>query len=92
MKLKEVSKYASILQKEHEHFFKNPKAFSLPNGKVEFDYSKENVFYKTTKVGSSVYYANTTKITEIEYNKALNTEFFLIKPKSQVVKLVHQIF
>lgn len=84
LQLKEVSKYALILQKEHEHFFANPTAFALPNGKVQFDYSKENVFYKTTKVGSSLYYANTTKITDKEYNKALNTEFMDINFKNIV--------
>lgn len=84
LQLKEVSNYASILQKEHEHFFANPNAFALPNGKVEFDYSKENVFFKTTKIGSSLYYANTTKIGQKELNKALKTEFMDINFKNIV--------
>lgn len=84
LQLNEVSKYATILQKEQEFFFEINDAFSLPNGKVEFDYSKENVFFKTTKIGSSVYYANTTKIGTKEYNKALKTEFMGVSFKNIV--------
>jgi C4-dicarboxylate-specific signal transduction histidine kinase len=82
--LLEVSKSAVILQKEHEAFFKNPNGFSLPNGTPKFGVATNGVFYKTNKVGSSVYYSSKTKIGQKELQKATKTEFMDITFRSLV--------
>jgi hypothetical protein len=73
-KLRQVSEYATILQKEHESIFKNSENIYLPNGKPTFDVASNGVYYKTNKVGASLYYSSNTKITEVEAHKALFTE------------------
>lgn len=73
-KLRQVSEYATILQKEHESIFRNSNNIYLPNGTPTFDVAKNGVFYKTNEVGSSLYYSSQTKITDVEKNKALFTE------------------
>ena len=82
--LLEVSKSALILQKEHEAFFKNPNGFSLPNGTPKFGVADNGVFYKTNKVGSSVYYSSKTKIGQKELQKATKTEFMDVSFQSLV--------
>ena len=73
-KLRQVSEYATILQKEHESIFKNSENIYLPNGKPTFDVASNGVYYKTNKIGASLYYSSNTKITEVEAHKALFTE------------------
>ena len=82
--LLEVSKSALMLQKEHEAFFKNPNGFGLPNGAPSFAVASNGVFYKTNKIGSSIYYSSKTKITQKEREKATKTEFMDISFKSLV--------
>ncbi len=72
--LQEVSKYASLLQNEHQLFFSNPNLSGMPNGEVQFATAENGAFYKTTHVGSSLYYASTTKIGEEELQKAKRSE------------------
>ena len=83
-KLAEVSRMASILQYTHQNIMTNPKQFGLPNGKPLFDVAPNGVFYKTNKVGSSLYYSSQTKITEVERNKAIFTEAMDMSLKSIV--------
>ncbi|WP_321314436.1 ATP-binding protein [Halarcobacter sp.] len=73
-KLNEVSMMAKLLQNEHQVLFKNLKNNRLPNGKPSFDVAPNGVFYKTNKVGSSVYYSAQTKIDEKAIEKATFTE------------------
>ncbi|RXJ67658.1 hypothetical protein CRV08_09820 [Halarcobacter ebronensis] len=73
-KLNEVSMLAKLLQNEHETLFKNSNNFSLPNGEPTFDIAPNGVFYKTNKVGSSLYYSSQTKMDEKAKNKARFTE------------------
>lgn len=89
--LLEVSKSASMLQKEHEAFFKNPNGFGLPNGTPSFAVASNGVFYKSNKIGSSIYYSSKTPITQKEREKATKTEFMdvsfkgLVETNSKVV-------
>ena len=73
-KLNEVSRMAKILQHEHQAIMKNPTTFGLPNGKPSFAVAANGVFYKTNKVGSSIYYSSKTKIGAEELIKAKYTE------------------
>ncbi|WP_320036382.1 sensor histidine kinase [Halarcobacter sp.] len=73
-KLNEVSMMAKLLQNEHQVIFNNPKYTALPNGEPSFDVAENGVFYKTNKVGSSVYYSAQTKIDEKARAKATFTE------------------
>jgi signal transduction histidine kinase len=82
--LREVSKYAHILQNEHQLFFQNRNAFGLPNGEVEFAVAENGAFYKKTEVGSSLYYASTTEIGKEQLEKALKSEAMDITFKSIV--------
>jgi diguanylate cyclase (GGDEF)-like protein len=72
--LDEISRLSQILQKEHEHFFSNPKLTYLPFGMPTFEVAKNGVYYKTNKVGSSLYYSSDTKMTDEIKNKALRSE------------------
>lgn len=83
-KLAEVSRMASILQYTHQNIMANPKQFGLPNGKPQFDVAQNGVFYKTNKIGSSLYYSAKTQITETEKNKAIFTEAMDMSLKSIV--------
>ncbi|XOB63024.1 sensor histidine kinase [Campylobacterota bacterium DY0563] len=73
-KLNEITMMAKFLQNEHQVIFKNPKNSALPNGKPSFDVASNGVFYKTNKIGSSVYYSSQTKIDEEAKAKAIFTE------------------
>ncbi len=73
-KLKQISEYATILQKEHELVFANSQNTFLPNGKPSFDVAPNGVFYKTNEIGSSLYYSSNTKMTQKEKDKAIFTE------------------
>jgi len=81
-KLSEVSRLALILQKEHEKIFENPKGFGLPNGKPTFDIAENGVYYKTNKVGSSLYYSSNTKLDSNKKDKAEFTEAMDVSFKS----------
>lgn len=83
-KLAEISRIASMLQFEHQNIITNPQQFGLPNGKPNFDVASNGVFYKTNKVGSSLYYSAQTKIGEKERNKAIFTEAMDTSLKSVV--------
>ncbi len=83
-KLAVISEYGTLLQKEHEAIFRNPKRFSLPNNEPNFAFSNTNVFYKTNKVGSSLYYSARTKITQKERDKATFTEAMDVSLKNIV--------
>ena len=83
-KLNEVSRLAKVLQFEHEAIIKNPNGFGLPNGKPSFDVAENGVFYKTNKVGSSLYYSANTKMNEEQIAKATYTEAMDISFKSIV--------
>jgi len=73
-KLEEVSRLAKILQFEHQELFKKPYNFTLPNELPSFDVAQNGVFYKTNKVGSSLYYSSKTNITQEQKDKATFTE------------------
>ena len=81
-KLSEVSRLALILQKEHEKIFENLKGFGLPNGKPTFDIAENGVYYKTNKVGSSLYYSSNTKLDSNKKDKAEFTEAMDVSFKS----------
>jgi hypothetical protein len=83
-KLAVISQLSTLLQREHEAIFRNPKGFALPNGEPSFAFSDINVFYKTNKVGSSLYYGAKTKITEKERDKATFTEAMDVSLKNIV--------
>jgi len=73
-KLTEISRNATLLQKEHETIFKNSSSFALPNGMPSFDVATNGVFYKTNEIGSSLYYSSKTSIGQKEKEKAIFTE------------------
>ncbi len=83
-KLTEISQLATLLQREHEIIFSNPDRFSLPNKEPQFAFADNKVFYKTNKIGSSVYYSAKTKITQVEKNKAIFTEAMDVSLKNIV--------
>ena len=83
-KLSIISELSTILQKEHEAIFANPKGFALPNNEPSFAFSDINVFYKTNKIGSSVYYSAKTEITQEERDKAIFTEAMDVSLKNMV--------
>lgn len=83
-KLTEISQLATILQKEQELIFSNPNRFSLPNKEPQFAFADNKVFYKTNKIGSSLYYSAQTKITQVERNKAIFTEAMDVSLKNIV--------
>ena len=83
-KLSEISQLATILQREHELILSNPDRISLPNEDPQFDFADNNVFYKTNKVGSSLYYSSKTQITPVEKNKAIFTEAMDVSLKNIV--------
>lgn len=73
-KLNEVSRLAKILQNENQIILKNPLNYTLPNGEPSFLVAPNGVFYKTNKVGSSLYYSAKTEINEQTRKKAIITE------------------
>jgi signal transduction histidine kinase len=83
-KLTEISQLATLLQREHESIFSNSDRYSLPNKEPQFAFADNKVFYKTNKVGSSLYYSSKTKITEIERKKAIFTEAMDVSLKNIV--------
>ncbi|SDP40306.1 sensor histidine kinase [Desulforhopalus singaporensis] len=83
-KLSEVSRLVSVLQKEHELLFANPDVCGLPNGSPEFRVAPNGVFYKTNKVGASLYYSANTNITAKKRHKAIFTEAMDVGFKSIV--------
>ncbi len=83
-KLAEVSRMASMLQYEQQNIMAHPEQFGLPNGKPQFDFASNGVFYKTNKIGASLYYSSQTKIGQNEINKATFTEAMDISLKSVV--------
>jgi len=82
--LGEISRLSKILQKEHEHFFLNPQLNHLPFGVPVFKTDSEGVYYKSNKIGSSLYYSSDTKITQLERDKALRSEIMDISLKNIV--------
>ena len=83
-KLVEISRMASILQDAHENIMSNPEQFQLSNFNVNFGIASNGVFYKTSEIGSSLYYSSETKITDIERKKAIITEAMDTSLKSVV--------
>jgi signal transduction histidine kinase len=83
-KLSEISQLATLLQREHELIFSNSNRFSLPNEEPQFAFADNKVFYKTNKVGSSLYYSAKTQITQVERNKAIFTEAMDVSLKNIV--------
>ena len=70
-----VSDLALIMRRDHEAFFADPNACYLQNGKPEFNVHENGAFYKSKdNGGGSLYFANTTKISEKERHKALCSE------------------
>ncbi len=63
---------------------KNPTSFGLPNGDPSFAVAPNGVFYKSNKVGSSIYYSAKTKIGPEQLNKVKYTEAMDITFKSIV--------
>lgn len=82
--LGEISRLSKILQKEHEHFFLNPQLNHLPFGVPVFKTDPEDVYYKSNKIGSSLYYSSDTKITHVERDKALRSEIMDVSLKNIV--------
>ena len=81
-KLNEVSMFSKLLQNEHQALFKNPQNFGLPNSQPTFEVAPNGVYYKTNRVGSSLYYSSNTKIDEKAKAKASFTEAMDISFKS----------
>ncbi|PHS37705.1 MAG: peptidase C56 [Sulfurovum sp.] len=71
--LSNISKLATILQKEHANLFKY-KTLNINRSLAQFNIAENGVFYKTNKDGSSLYYSSKTPIGQEEKNKAIFTE------------------
>jgi len=67
----DIESYANLLQREHQKLFSFPKIIDYD---IKFNFAQNGAFYKTTKIGSSLYYSSTTKITKKEREKALFSE------------------
>lgn len=65
---------ARLLQDEHRSLFSEPDAFGLPAGQPSFAVAENGMFYKTDKLGSSLYYSSTTKLTGAQRKKAIASE------------------
>ena len=73
--LQEVSRYAAILQRDHEKFFANSDSCFLPNDTPRFAVHRNGAYYKTNNNGgASLYYSASTSIGTVEKKKALCSE------------------
>ena len=74
-RLKEVSSYAELIQRDHEAFFANPEACFFPYGEPEFATHENGAYYKlNNNKGASLYYSSNTKMGETEKQKARCSE------------------
>ncbi len=73
--LKEVSRYAEMLQREHQHFFASPGTCYFPNGRPEFGIHANGVLYKLIdNGGSSLYYPGGASLDQASLAKARCSE------------------
>jgi diguanylate cyclase (GGDEF)-like protein len=73
--LKEVSRYALLLQRDHQTFFANTPACFLTADEPQFATHENGAYFKlNNNGGSSLYYSSTTKIGEAEKHKARCSE------------------
>lgn len=70
--LAEVSRSATIMQKNHEEIFAHPERYNITKPE-DFRYAPNGVFYKENKEGASLYYSSKTKIGKKELAKAALT-------------------
>lgn len=82
--LNHITSLSSMLQKEHEAFFKNPDGFGYPNGKPILKTASNKVLYKENKIGSSVYVSSKTKITPENLAKFQKSEMMDVSFKNIV--------
>lgn len=74
-RLKEVSRYARLIQRDHEAFFSDPDACFIPHAEPEFTTHKNGAYYKLkNNGGASLYYSGDTDIGEKEKQKARCSE------------------
>ncbi|ABK45464.1 diguanylate cyclase [Magnetococcus marinus MC-1] len=96
-RLSEISRTARILQDQQSRFFQmSPwQNLTLPNGEPRFAVHANGVFYKEEdNGGSSLYYAATTNIGEVERRKARATEWLdpMLKQVVESQPLVAQAY
>ena len=73
--LTEVRNLSLMMQRDHQAFFDYQEPLFLPTGEPQFAVHENGAFYKVTdNGGSSLYYANTTRIGESERQKARRSE------------------
>ena len=74
-RLQEASRYALLIQRDHEAFFSNPGACFIPHAQPEFTNHKNGAYYKlNNNGGASLYYSSDTNIGEKEKQKARCSE------------------
>lgn len=73
--LKEVSRYALLLQRDQQSFFSNTHACLLAHGEPQFATHENGAYFKLeNNGGGSLYYSSTTTIGTAEKHKARCTE------------------
>ena len=73
--LKEISRYAVLIQRDHEAFFSNVDACFFPHGEPEFGVHENSVYYKLkNNSGGSLYYSGSTVMGDAEKFKARCSE------------------
>ncbi len=82
--LEKIMMLSSVIQKEHEMFFKNPNGFGYPNGQPILKTAQNGVLYKENKIGSSIYVSSKTEITQEKLEKFTKSEFMDITFKNVV--------
>ncbi|MCK4621342.1 MAG: diguanylate cyclase [Desulfuromonadales bacterium] len=73
--LKEISRYAVVIQRDHEAFFSNTDACFFPHSEPEFGIHENSVYYKLkNNGGGSLYYSSSTVMGDAEKFKARCSE------------------
>lgn len=73
--LRDVTRHAVIMQRDHEHFFRNLSACNLPQGEPQFRRHPNGALYKSeNNGGASLYYSSATSIGPEEMRKARCSE------------------
>lgn len=73
--LKEISRYAVMMQSDHERFFTGRDNCRFHNGEADFGFHENGVYYKIQdNGGASLYYSSSTPMGEDERKKASCSE------------------
>ena len=73
--LKEISRYAVMMQSDHERFFTGRDNCRFHNGEADFGFHEKGVYYKTQdNGGASLYYSSSTPMGKDELQKASCSE------------------